>query len=182
MPGLCLPGTGIVDNDPKGISKLKAVWCGVCVLSRVGLFVTPWTVALCPWGCPGKNTGVGWHSPFQWIFPTQGSNPCLLRLQHCRQILYRGATWKAQKWVSSPVCWPHFSFSYLLFNANLKSFSFNSSFEWDHRQIIQARGSKLEPAAKPTHHLFLDGLWPNSFLIFEWLTTMAVLPMKEMAI
>ena len=42
---LCLPVTGIVDNDPKGISKLVALWCGTCVLSRVRLFVTPWTVA-----------------------------------------------------------------------------------------------------------------------------------------
>ena len=34
---------------------------------------------------PGKNTGVGCHTLFQQIFPTQGSNPGLL---HCRQILY----------------------------------------------------------------------------------------------
>jgi len=40
---------------------------------------------LCPWNSPGKNTGVGSHSLFQGIFPTQGSNPGLL---HCRQILY----------------------------------------------------------------------------------------------
>ena len=33
---------------------------------------------------PGKNTGVGCHSLFQGIFPTQGSNLCLL---HCRQNL-----------------------------------------------------------------------------------------------
>ena len=34
---------------------------------------------------PGKNTGVGCHALLQGIFPTQGSNPCLL---HCRQILF----------------------------------------------------------------------------------------------
>ena len=34
---------------------------------------------------PGKNTGVGCHALLQGIFPTQGSNPGLLR---CRQILY----------------------------------------------------------------------------------------------
>ena len=33
---------------------------------------------LCPWDFPGKNTGGGCHSLFQGIFPTQGSNPCLL--------------------------------------------------------------------------------------------------------
>ena len=33
-------------------------------LSRVRLFVTPWTAAtrlLCPWDFPGKSTGVGCH-------------------------------------------------------------------------------------------------------------------------
>ena len=40
---------------------------------------------LCPWGSPGKNTGVGWHSLIQGIFPTQGSNS---GLPHWRQILY----------------------------------------------------------------------------------------------
>ena len=29
---------------------------------------------------PGKNTGVGCHALLQGIFPTQGSNPCLLHL------------------------------------------------------------------------------------------------------
>ena len=33
----------------------------------------------------GKNTGVGFHAPFQRIFPTQGRNP---GLAHCRQILH----------------------------------------------------------------------------------------------
>ena len=33
----------------------------------------------------GKNTGVGYHFLPQGIFPTQGSNVCLL---HCRWILY----------------------------------------------------------------------------------------------
>ena len=36
-----------------------------CMLSRVWLFATAWTVAparqLCPWNFPGKNTGVGWR-------------------------------------------------------------------------------------------------------------------------
>ena len=43
---------------------------------------------LCPWASPGKNTGVGCHALLQGIFPTQGLNPCLLRLLHCRWILY----------------------------------------------------------------------------------------------
>ena len=40
---------------------------------------------LCPWDFPDKNTGVGCHFLLEGIFPTQGSNPCLL---HCWQILY----------------------------------------------------------------------------------------------
>ena len=33
---------------------------------------------ICPWNFPGKNTGVGCHALLQGIFPTPGSNPCLL--------------------------------------------------------------------------------------------------------
>ena len=40
------------------------------------------TRLLCPWNFPGKNTGVVCHFIFQGIFPTQGSNPCLLCLLH----------------------------------------------------------------------------------------------------
>ena len=55
-----------------------------CVLSCVCLVVTPWTVALQaphPWDYPGKNTGVGCCSLLHGIFPTQGSNLCLLHWQ-----------------------------------------------------------------------------------------------------
>ena len=37
---------------------------------------------------PCRNTGMGCHSFLQGIFPTQGSNPYLLCLLPCRQILY----------------------------------------------------------------------------------------------
>ena len=36
---------------------------------------------LCPWGSPGKNTGVGCHALLQGIFPTQGRDSSLLPLQ-----------------------------------------------------------------------------------------------------
>ena len=45
------------------------------------------------WNSPGKITGVGYHSLFQGIFLTQGSN---LGLLHSRQILYHSATREAQ--------------------------------------------------------------------------------------
>ena len=44
---------------------------------------------------PGKNTGVSCHAFLQGIFLTQGSNPCLLCLLHCRQLLYHLATGEA---------------------------------------------------------------------------------------
>ena len=40
---------------------------------------------LCLWNFPGKNTGVGYLSLLQGIFPTQGLNPCLTLYRH---ILY----------------------------------------------------------------------------------------------
>ena len=51
---------------------------------------------LCPWNFPAKNTGVSCCFFLQRIFPTQGSNPCLL-------ILYHWATWEApSKYWRSP--------------------------------------------------------------------------------
>ena len=44
------------------------------------------TRLLCPWGSPGKNTGVGRQTLLQGIFLTQGWT---LGLLHCRQILYQ---------------------------------------------------------------------------------------------
>ena len=54
-------------------------------LSRVWLFVTPWTI-YSSWNSLGQNPGMGSHSLLQGIFLTQGSNP---GLPHCRQILYQ---------------------------------------------------------------------------------------------
>ena len=67
-------------------------------LSCVRLFVTPGIVAtrlLCPWGSPGKNTGVGCHARLQGISPTQGLNPRPLQLLHrqapCLPLSHRGS-------------------------------------------------------------------------------------------
>ena len=60
-------------------------WLG---LSHVQLFVTPWTIARqapLSMGFPRQEYWSGSHSLLQRIFPTQGSNPGLLRF---RQILY----------------------------------------------------------------------------------------------
>ena len=46
------------------------------------------TRLLCPWDFPGMSAEVGCHFLLQGIFLTQGSNPGLLHLLHCRQILF----------------------------------------------------------------------------------------------
>ena len=68
-----------------GYFPASSCCCCCLVLNHVRLFATPWTVthqALCPRDSPGKNTGVaGCHFLLQGIFPTQGSNLCLLPWQ-----------------------------------------------------------------------------------------------------
>ena len=64
--------------------RAKLYLCVCSVASVVSDSLQPYGVQavrlLCPWISPGKNTGVGCHAPLQGIFPTQGSNPCLLHL------------------------------------------------------------------------------------------------------
>ena len=98
-----------VDRHKLSISVLRSVlnrWC-VCVFSYsyVWPFVTLWTVAcrVSLWDSPGKNTTVGGHALLQGIFSTQGLNPCLLCLLHCRQILYHWATEETQIGDTSPI-------------------------------------------------------------------------------
>ena len=62
-----------------------------CVLSRfscVWLFSTQWTIACQAPLSMGfsRNTGVGCHNFLHRIFPTQGSNPCLLSLLHWQGV------------------------------------------------------------------------------------------------
>ena len=87
-------------NEHSGLISFRIDWFDVLavqgtlkkvkvkLLSRVQLFVTPWTVtyqaSLSVGFFSGKSTGVGCHFLLQGIFSTQGSNPGLL---HCRQSL-----------------------------------------------------------------------------------------------
>ena len=67
------------------IVLVNGILCVVCQVSSVlsdfsqsyGLWPARF---LCPWDSPDKNTGMGCHSLPRGIFPTQGSNPCLLCL------------------------------------------------------------------------------------------------------
>ena len=57
--------------------------CMLSHFSRVRLCTIPWTVAHqapLSMGVSDKHTGVGCHTLLQGTSPTQGSNPCLLRL------------------------------------------------------------------------------------------------------
>ena len=56
--------------------------------SSVWLFVTPWTVTPLTVSVQARLLAVGCHFFLQGIFLTQGWNPCLLHLLHCRWILY----------------------------------------------------------------------------------------------
>ena len=92
-------------NNEKIESLCERKWKS---LSAVWLFAASWTGAtrlLC-------STGVGSHSPFQGIFPTQGSNP---GLPHCRQIFYslsQQVIPKILAWVAYPFSrgssWPRY--------------------------------------------------------------------------
>ena len=72
-----------------GVSVLR---CGACPGARAQSLSCvqslrpygpkPARLLLCPWDFPGKNTGVGCHFLLHGIFPTQGSNLCLLCLLH----------------------------------------------------------------------------------------------------
>ena len=64
---------------------------------------------LCPWDFSGKNTGMGCYFLLQRIFPTQGSNLCLLE---CRaDSLPLVPPGKPLIWLWNPLfyhCWTHF--------------------------------------------------------------------------
>ena len=70
----------------KNIGEYVINDCMLCHFSHVQFFVTLWAIdyqAPLSMGFSRKESGVGWHFLLQGIFPTQGSNPSLLHLQHC---------------------------------------------------------------------------------------------------
>ena len=56
------------------------------------------------WNSPGKNTGMGCHSLFQEIFPTQESNPGLLYCRGLFTILSHQGSPRILEWVAYPLC------------------------------------------------------------------------------
>ena len=62
---------------------------------------------LCPWGSPGKNTGVGCHALLQGIFLTQGSDPpLLLSLALAVRFFITSVTWEVHMYMYLCVCMP----------------------------------------------------------------------------
>ena len=59
-----------------------------CIAGRFFTSEPPGKRHLCPWNFLGKNTGMGCHALLQEIFPTQGLNPYLFHLLHCRLNIY----------------------------------------------------------------------------------------------
>ena len=61
-------------------------------LSHVQFLAIPWTIACqtppSMGDSPGKKSSVGCCAPLQGIIPTQGWNPALPHLLHCRLTLY----------------------------------------------------------------------------------------------
>ena len=84
----CLTSAATWAKEERTLAVLTVLCASPPVLSHSVLFYSLWpyelqpTRFLCPWDSPGKNTGMGCHALLQGIFPTQGSNPCLLCLLH----------------------------------------------------------------------------------------------------
>ena len=94
FPGLNIRGLSFTDARRYDLDEKSYILSSVKVLiisQRLCACVRLWSCLtfcdpmdcslpsfLCPWDFPGKNTGVGCHALRQGIFPTQGSNSCLL--------------------------------------------------------------------------------------------------------
>ena len=144
-----------LDVGPGGFSRLgfriyvrlTSVWSEVKwkSLSRVQLFVTPWTVQSMEFS--SQNTGVGSLSLLQGIFPTQGLNPGLPR---CRWTLYQ-LSYKGSPRILE---WVAYSFSSLSFWPEIKPGS----------PALQADSLPTELWSWPNHVISLK----PAILTWEW--------------
>ena len=109
---------------------LKVKW-----LSRVWLFATPWTVAYrapLSMGFSKQEYWSGLPLLLQGIFPTQGSNLCVLYLLHCSRIILPLSHWGFPSYVTSNLLNP--STSYILNHIRAEEIKFCSKsysyFQW----------------------------------------------------
>ena len=93
MRGWLLLPCNVIHNSEINFQILTKTNC-LCVLSHSWwLFASPLTIA-CQAALSmetGKNTGVSCHLLLWGIFPTQGSNPCVLHLLHWQVGFYHWA-------------------------------------------------------------------------------------------
>jgi len=82
----------------RAIDSYTVEFSNWCVLSRVQLFVTPWTIACQAPLSMGLSRQECWsrlHFLLQGIFLTQGSNPCPTSLTLARGFFTTGTSWEA---------------------------------------------------------------------------------------
>ena len=92
---------------------------------------------------PGKSTGVGCHALLQRIFWTQGLNPCLLWLLHCRQILYCSATREALRPKESIAKKSHESDPHICFSGHSLPPTLSSVLGWGYLRWSMSLVGKL---------------------------------------
>ena len=126
--------------------------------SRAQLFATPWTVAhqvLCPWGSPGKNTGVGCHFLLQGIFPTPGLNSVLLHWQADSLPLSHQ---RSPPTPFSQGCWP----------ASVYSVEAEMETTASSLPLLSSKAKWAAPLSPAPHHASPSILWPAFFHWNHW--------------
>ena len=109
------------------------------------------TSLLCPWDFPGKHTGVGCHFLFQGIFPTQGSNLCLLYL-----LYWQVASLPSELPGKPPECKPTF------YQIHFLPLSFCLPMTWKRSsESMSVAGVVLE---QPTDNMCVSASSPTAFL------------------
>ena len=102
---------------------------------------------LCPWGSPGKNTGMGGWALLQEIFLTQGSNQCLLCLPALAGRFFTIAFTNYLIWYRMVCTLWFLSINVITILKNIFFFvySFSTSLEYFFRQLFPNRGHSLPP-------------------------------------
>ena len=118
----------------------------------------------CPLNFPGKNTGVGCHSLLHGIFPTQGSNQCLLHLLHCRKILYHLSHQGSPTFLSLYRKGPSFTGKFVF---HLQRYVYFHKVKWNSLFKYSGKCKKLKKKKKQGGGLAA----PQCPLCFPWIIT-----------
>ena len=94
----------VVSAHFHGVNTLTMADCCLITKSRLDFFVTPWTVARqapLSTGFPRQEYWSGLPFPSQEIFPTQGSNLCILHLLHWQADSFPLSHLRSSPWLIS---------------------------------------------------------------------------------